>query len=170
MLNGNEWIFGEDLAVCWCMLCNQFPSVSGMMSWWLITSSSFLQSLPDKEGKKCLFLIKCSDKSYEISASDKKKKQEWIQGGNMHGITLMMHIERSVWSLLHNYFIYNIYIYFSIYYIMHIIFYFLFSFPCSHSNVCLSAEDRPSSSTSWSSAKAARDAAEATSWAGTTGA
>ncbi|RXM27175.1 Switch-associated protein 70 [Acipenser ruthenus] len=37
------------------------------------------QSLPDKEGKKCLFLIKCSGKSFEISASDKKKKQEWIQ-------------------------------------------------------------------------------------------
>ncbi|KAI5098130.1 switch-associated protein 70, partial [Silurus meridionalis] len=33
----------------------------------------------DKEGKKCLLFIKCSDKSYEISASDKKKKQEWIQ-------------------------------------------------------------------------------------------
>ncbi|XP_070759833.1 switch-associated protein 70-like isoform X1 [Enoplosus armatus] len=38
-----------------------------------------LESLPDKEGKKCLFIIKCSDKSFEISASDKKKKQEWIQ-------------------------------------------------------------------------------------------
>ncbi|TRY88539.1 hypothetical protein DNTS_002824 [Danionella cerebrum] len=36
-------------------------------------------SLPDKEGKKCLFYVKCSDKSFEISASDKKKKQEWIQ-------------------------------------------------------------------------------------------
>uniref|UniRef100_A0AAR2JCH9 PH domain-containing protein n=1 Tax=Pygocentrus nattereri TaxID=42514 RepID=A0AAR2JCH9_PYGNA len=36
-------------------------------------------SLPDKEGKKCLFFVKCSDKSFEISASDKKKKQEWIQ-------------------------------------------------------------------------------------------
>ncbi|XP_005989749.1 switch-associated protein 70 [Latimeria chalumnae] len=38
-----------------------------------------VESLPDKEGKKCLFLIKCSDKTFEISASDKKKKQEWIQ-------------------------------------------------------------------------------------------
>ncbi|KAI4901663.1 hypothetical protein NFI96_012837 [Prochilodus magdalenae] len=37
------------------------------------------QSLLDKEGKKCLFYVKCSDKSFEISASDKKKKQEWIQ-------------------------------------------------------------------------------------------
>lgn len=39
-----------------------------------------LQHLQDKEGKKCLFLIKSSQKSFEISASDKKKKQEWIQG------------------------------------------------------------------------------------------
>ncbi|KAK1785325.1 hypothetical protein P4O66_018237 [Electrophorus voltai] len=38
-----------------------------------------VHSLPDKDGKKCLFFVKCSDKSYEISASDKKKKQEWIQ-------------------------------------------------------------------------------------------
>uniref|UniRef100_A0A8C4EMM8 Switch-associated protein 70 n=1 Tax=Dicentrarchus labrax TaxID=13489 RepID=A0A8C4EMM8_DICLA len=38
-----------------------------------------VESLPDKEGKKCLFIIKCTDKSFEISASDKKKKQEWIQ-------------------------------------------------------------------------------------------
>ncbi|XP_048828299.1 switch-associated protein 70-like isoform X2 [Brienomyrus brachyistius] len=38
-----------------------------------------VESLPDKEGRKCLFIIKCSDKSFEISASDKKKKQEWIQ-------------------------------------------------------------------------------------------
>ncbi|KAJ8396730.1 hypothetical protein AAFF_G00015680 [Aldrovandia affinis] len=38
-----------------------------------------VESLPDKEGKKCLFIIKCADKSFEISASDKKKKQEWIQ-------------------------------------------------------------------------------------------
>ncbi|XP_068614836.1 switch-associated protein 70-like [Brachionichthys hirsutus] len=38
-----------------------------------------VESLPDKEGKKCLFIIKCTDKSFEISASDKKTKQEWIQ-------------------------------------------------------------------------------------------
>ncbi|XP_059210671.1 switch-associated protein 70-like [Centropristis striata] len=37
-----------------------------------------VESLPDKEGKKCLFIIKCVDKSFEISASDKKKRQEWI--------------------------------------------------------------------------------------------
>lgn len=38
-----------------------------------------LESLPDKEGKKCLFVIKCTNKTFEISASDKKKKHEWVQ-------------------------------------------------------------------------------------------
>ncbi|KAL0593320.1 Switch-associated protein 70, partial [Plecturocebus cupreus] len=38
-----------------------------------------LESLPGKDGKKCLFLVKCFDKTFEIGASDNKKKQEWIQ-------------------------------------------------------------------------------------------
>uniref|UniRef100_A0A8D3E9Q4 Switching B cell complex subunit SWAP70 n=1 Tax=Scophthalmus maximus TaxID=52904 RepID=A0A8D3E9Q4_SCOMX len=46
----------------------------------LITVQLCIFSLPDKDGKKCLFIIKCINKSFEISASDKKKKQEWIQG------------------------------------------------------------------------------------------
>ncbi|XP_062860804.1 switch-associated protein 70b [Trichomycterus rosablanca] len=46
----------------------------------LLDGNCCVESLPDKEGKKCLFFVKCLDKSYEISASDKKKKQEWIQG------------------------------------------------------------------------------------------
>ncbi|XP_065259945.1 switch-associated protein 70 [Emys orbicularis] len=45
----------------------------------ILDENCFVESLPDKDGKKCLFLIKCLDKSFEISASDKKKKQEWIQ-------------------------------------------------------------------------------------------
>ncbi|XP_047435881.1 switch-associated protein 70 [Mugil cephalus] len=45
----------------------------------ILDQSCCVESLPDKEGKKCLFIIKCLDKSFEISASDKKKKQEWIQ-------------------------------------------------------------------------------------------
>ncbi|XP_051778010.1 LOW QUALITY PROTEIN: switch-associated protein 70b [Erpetoichthys calabaricus] len=45
----------------------------------LLNGNCCVESLPDKDGKKCLFLIKCSSKSFEISASDKKKKQEWIQ-------------------------------------------------------------------------------------------
>ncbi|XP_036951025.1 switch-associated protein 70-like isoform X2 [Acanthopagrus latus] len=45
----------------------------------ILDRSCCVESLPDKEGKKCLFIIKCTDKSFEISASDKKKRQEWIQ-------------------------------------------------------------------------------------------
>lgn len=45
----------------------------------MLDGNCCVESLPDKEGKKCLFYVKCSDKSYEISASDKKRKQEWIQ-------------------------------------------------------------------------------------------
>uniref|UniRef100_A0A3P8UT08 Switch-associated protein 70 n=1 Tax=Cynoglossus semilaevis TaxID=244447 RepID=A0A3P8UT08_CYNSE len=45
----------------------------------LLDGNCSVEPLPDKEGKKCLFLIKSSLKSFEISASDKKKKQEWIQ-------------------------------------------------------------------------------------------
>ncbi|KAM9754481.1 switch-associated protein 70b [Menidia menidia] len=45
----------------------------------LLDGSCTVEPLPDKDGKKCLFIIKSSLKSFEISASDKKKKQEWIQ-------------------------------------------------------------------------------------------
>nr|XP_017444475.2 switch-associated protein 70 isoform X1 [Rattus norvegicus] len=45
----------------------------------MLDENCCVESLPDKDGKKCLFLIKCFDKTFEISASDKKKKQEWIQ-------------------------------------------------------------------------------------------
>ncbi|XP_069380395.1 switch-associated protein 70 [Paralichthys olivaceus] len=45
----------------------------------ILDINCYVESLPDKDGKKCLFIIKCINKSFEISASDKKKKQEWIQ-------------------------------------------------------------------------------------------
>ncbi|KAG7483116.1 hypothetical protein JOB18_039673 [Solea senegalensis] len=45
----------------------------------ILDQNCFVESLPDKDGKKCLFIIKCSNRSFEVSASDKKKKQEWIQ-------------------------------------------------------------------------------------------
>ncbi|XP_072905679.1 switch-associated protein 70b [Hemitrygon akajei] len=44
-----------------------------------LNSKCYVESLPDKDGRKCLLLIRSSDRSFEISASDKKKKQEWIQ-------------------------------------------------------------------------------------------
>ncbi|KAM8894347.1 switch-associated protein 70 isoform 2-T3 [Spinachia spinachia] len=45
----------------------------------ILDQTCCVESLPDKEGKKCLFIIKCTDKSFEISAPDKKKKQEWLR-------------------------------------------------------------------------------------------
>uniref|UniRef100_A0A3P8XF12 Switch-associated protein 70 n=1 Tax=Esox lucius TaxID=8010 RepID=A0A3P8XF12_ESOLU len=45
----------------------------------MLDGNCCVESLPDKDGKKCLFLVKCLDKSFEISVSDKKRKQEWIQ-------------------------------------------------------------------------------------------
>ncbi|XP_061679289.1 switch-associated protein 70b [Syngnathoides biaculeatus] len=45
----------------------------------LLDEHCSVEPLPDKEGKKCLFFIRSSQKSFEISASDKKKKQEWVQ-------------------------------------------------------------------------------------------
>uniref|UniRef100_A0A672HHN9 Switch-associated protein 70 n=1 Tax=Salarias fasciatus TaxID=181472 RepID=A0A672HHN9_SALFA len=45
----------------------------------LLDGGCAVEPLQDKEGKKCLFIIKSAYKSFEISASDKKKKQEWIQ-------------------------------------------------------------------------------------------
>ncbi|XP_057198889.1 switch-associated protein 70 isoform X2 [Triplophysa rosa] len=38
-----------------------------------------VESLPEKDGKKNLYIIRCVEKSFEINASDKKTRQEWIQ-------------------------------------------------------------------------------------------
>ncbi|KAI9547561.1 Switch-associated protein 70 [Dissostichus eleginoides] len=64
-LNSISYFVGEDLA-----------EKKGDI---LLDGCCSVEPLQDKEGKKCLFLIKSSNKSFEISASDKKKKQEWIQ-------------------------------------------------------------------------------------------
>ncbi|XP_078076417.1 differentially expressed in FDCP 6 homolog [Mustelus asterias] len=39
---------------------------------------STVEVLPDKEGKRCLFCIKTANRTYELSASDTKRRQEWI--------------------------------------------------------------------------------------------
>lgn len=44
----------------------------------LLDGNCSAEPLPDKDGKKCLFFLKSSHKSFEISASDKKRKHEWI--------------------------------------------------------------------------------------------
>ncbi|KAG9334509.1 hypothetical protein JZ751_007592 [Albula glossodonta] len=36
-----------------------------------------VETLPDKDGKRCMFCLKTTSKSYEMSASDTKQRQEW---------------------------------------------------------------------------------------------
>uniref|UniRef100_A0AAR2LBQ0 Switch-associated protein 70 n=1 Tax=Pygocentrus nattereri TaxID=42514 RepID=A0AAR2LBQ0_PYGNA len=50
-----------------------------------------VESLPEKDGKKNLFIIKSAEKSLEISAPDKKKRQEWIQGTVQDCINRLRH-------------------------------------------------------------------------------
>lgn len=46
---------------------------------WL-THIFLFQSIPDREGKRCLFCVKTHSKTYEMSAPDQKQKVEWTQG------------------------------------------------------------------------------------------
>ncbi|XP_054627337.1 switch-associated protein 70 isoform X2 [Dunckerocampus dactyliophorus] len=57
-------------------VCEDLVDMKGQIT---LNQHCCVESLPDKETRKCLFIIKCPDKSFEISASDKKKKHEWIQ-------------------------------------------------------------------------------------------
>ncbi|XP_059928310.1 switch-associated protein 70-like [Gadus macrocephalus] len=45
----------------------------------VLDQNSSVESLPDREGKKCLFVVRCADRIFELCATDKKRKQEWIQ-------------------------------------------------------------------------------------------
>eukprot|EP00061_Rhincodon_typus_P011111 g35890.t1 len=47
--------------------------------------------LPDKEGKRCLFCVKTINRTYELSASDLKRRQEWIDS-----------ITAAIWILAEN--------------------------------------------------------------------
>lgn len=38
------------------------------------------QVLPDRDGKRCMFCLKTLSKTYEMSASDTKQRQEWTTG------------------------------------------------------------------------------------------
>ncbi|KAK3518125.1 hypothetical protein QTP70_033221 [Hemibagrus guttatus] len=44
-----------------------------------LDGSCVVETLPDKEGKRCLFCVKTPGRTYEISASDQKQRVEWIQ-------------------------------------------------------------------------------------------
>lgn len=39
------------------------------------------QVLPDREGKRCMFCVKTASRTYEMSASDTRQRQEWTAGG-----------------------------------------------------------------------------------------
>lgn len=39
-----------------------------------------LQVLPDRDGKRCMFCVKTSSRTYEMSASDTRQRQEWTLG------------------------------------------------------------------------------------------
>lgn len=38
------------------------------------------QVLPDREGKRCMFCVKTANRTYEMSASDTRQRQEWTAG------------------------------------------------------------------------------------------
>lgn len=46
----------------------------------LISVSIVKQVLPDRDGKRCMFCLKTISKTYEMSASDTKQRQEWTTG------------------------------------------------------------------------------------------
>ena len=39
-----------------------------------------LQVLPDRDGKRCMFCVKTPSRTYEMSASDTRQRQEWTLG------------------------------------------------------------------------------------------
>lgn len=46
----------------------------------LISVLTVEQVLPDRDGKRCMFCLKTISKTYEMSASDTKQRQEWTTG------------------------------------------------------------------------------------------
>lgn len=45
-----------------------------------MSTSPVDQVLPDRDGKRCMFCLKTLSKTYEMSASDTKQRQEWTAG------------------------------------------------------------------------------------------
>ncbi|XP_028810270.1 differentially expressed in FDCP 6 homolog isoform X2 [Denticeps clupeoides] len=44
-----------------------------------LDQSCSVESIPDKEGKRCLFSVKTPNRTYEMSATDQKQRVDWIQ-------------------------------------------------------------------------------------------
>lgn len=49
----------------------------------LLEESSVVESVPDKEGRRCLFCVKTSVRTYEMSASNLKQRVDWMQAIQM---------------------------------------------------------------------------------------
>nr|XP_046235117.1 differentially expressed in FDCP 6 [Scatophagus argus]XP_046235118.1 differentially expressed in FDCP 6 [Scatophagus argus] len=45
----------------------------------MLDKSCVIESIPDREGKRCMFCVKTRSKTYEMSASDQRQKVEWTQ-------------------------------------------------------------------------------------------
>ncbi|KAL6460025.1 hypothetical protein MHYP_G00317840 [Metynnis hypsauchen] len=44
-----------------------------------LDGSCVVETIPDKEGRRCLFCVRTPGRTYEMSASDQKLRHEWIQ-------------------------------------------------------------------------------------------
>ncbi|XP_069759320.1 differentially expressed in FDCP 6 homolog isoform X1 [Narcine bancroftii] len=44
-----------------------------------LNKDSTVEALQDKDGRRCLFCIKTTSRTYELSASDTKRRQEWVE-------------------------------------------------------------------------------------------
>lgn len=44
-----------------------------------LDKDTVVEALQDKDGKRCLFCIKTANRAYELSASDTKRRQEWME-------------------------------------------------------------------------------------------
>ncbi|XP_068162970.1 differentially expressed in FDCP 6 homolog [Antennarius striatus] len=45
----------------------------------LLDKNCVIESIPDREGKRCMLCVKTHNKTFEMSASDQKQKVEWTQ-------------------------------------------------------------------------------------------
>lgn len=51
-----------------------------------------VQVLPDRDGKRCMFCLKTITKTYEMSASDTRQRQEWTSGtSHLHTFYFALH-------------------------------------------------------------------------------
>ncbi|XP_068611246.1 differentially expressed in FDCP 6 homolog [Brachionichthys hirsutus] len=62
-----------------------------------LDKSCVVESVPDREGKRCMLCVKTHNKTFEMSASDQKQKVEWTQA-----IQTALRLQREGKSSLHH--------------------------------------------------------------------